>query len=246
MLKDKVVLVTGSSRGIGRATVLACAKQGANVVINYNKNEEKAKELLAEVKKIGVRTLAVQADVCDPEAVKAMFKRIKEEFGRLDVLVNNAGILRDNLLLMTPTSDYDEIMGVNVKGCFLCMQQATKMMMRQKKGKIINISSIVGRAGNAGQVVYAGSKAAVIGMTRAAAKELGQFGITVNAVAPGLTDTDMSADLKPDVKKELIDDTALGRMGKTEDIASVIVFLASDNSDYITGQVIGVDGGAKM
>jgi len=246
ILKDKVILVTGSSRGIGRETVRLCAKYGANVVINYNSSEKEAKSLLSEVKKLGVRALVIKANVGNSEEVKQLFTKIKEEFGRLDVLVNNAGILKDNLLMLTRESDYDSIMDANSKGVFLCMQHATKMMMRQKSGKIINVSSIVGRVGNAGQIPYAGSKASVIGMTSAAAKELGQFGITVNAVAPGLIDTDITANLKPEVKQKLINGISLNRIGTGEDVAKVIVFLASDLSNYVNGQVIGVDGGMTM
>ncbi len=242
MLKDKVVLVTGSSRGIGRDTVLLCAQNRANVVINYNKSEKDALSLLSEVKKLGVKAVVIKADVSVEDEVKGMFRKVKEEFGRLDVLVNNAGIIKDNLLLLTKESDYDEIMDVNVKGCFLCMRHATKMMMKQRSGKIINLSSIVGRYGNSGQVVYAGSKAAIIGMTLAAAKELGQFGITVNAVAPGLIDTDMITSLKPDFKQKLMDGISLNRIGKGNDVARVIVFLASELGDYVSGQVIGIDG----
>jgi len=246
MLKDKVILVTGASRGIGRQTALLCAKNKANVIINYNKSKKDAQSLLSEIKKLGVKATTIKADVSNPDEVKAMFKKIKDEFGNLDVLVNNAGIIHDNLLLMTRESDYDSIMDINVKGCFLCMQHATKMMMRKKSGKIINVSSIVGRYGNSGQVVYAASKAAIIGMTLSSAKELAQFGITVNAVAPGLIDTDMITSLKPEFKKQLMDGIALNKLGKPMDVAKVILFLCSDLSDYVSGQVIGVDGCMKM
>jgi len=242
MLKDKVILITGSSRGIGKETALLCAKNGANLVINYYSSEKEAKSLLSKVKKLGVKAISVKADVSKVDEVKTLFSKVKEEFGRLDVLVNNAGILKDNLLMLTRESDYDTIMDINSKGVFLCMQHATKMMMRHKSGKIINIASIVGRFGNSGQIPYAGSKASVIGMTMSAAKELGQFGITVNAVAPGVIDTDMISVLKPDFKQKLLDGIALGRIGTGEDVAKVVVFLASDLSDYVSGQVIGVDG----
>jgi 3-oxoacyl-[acyl-carrier protein] reductase len=242
MLKGKVILITGASRGIGREISLLFAKNHADLLLNYHKSEGNALELMQEAQKFGVRAIAVKADVSKREEVAAMFKQVKQEFGRLDVLVNNAGILRDNLLLMTPESDYDDLMSINLKGSFNCLQFAAKMMIRQQVGKIINLSSVIGRFGNPGQVLYAGAKAGVIGMTTSAAKELGPFGITVNAIAPGLIETDMISVLKPEFKEKLVEATALKRIGKPQDVAKVALFLASDLSDYVSGQVIGVDG----
>jgi 3-oxoacyl-[acyl-carrier protein] reductase len=242
MLKGKVILITGASRGIGREISLMFAKNHADLLLNYHKSEGNALELMQEAQKFGVRAIAVKADVSKREEVAAMFKQVKQEFGRLDVLVNNAGILRDNLLLMTPESDYDDLMSINLKGSFNCLQFAAKMMIRQQVGKIINLSSVIGRFGNPGQVLYAGAKAGVIGMTTSAAKELGPFGITVNAIAPGLIETDMISVLKPEFKEKLVEATALKRIGKPQDVAKVALFLASDLSDYVSGQVIGVDG----
>jgi 3-oxoacyl-[acyl-carrier protein] reductase len=243
MLKDKNVLVTGASRGIGREIALICAKNGANVIVNYNDSSEEATLVADEIKSNGVDAILIKADVSKHDEVKAMFKQIKTEVGSLDVCINNAGVLRDNLLLLTRESDYDFITNVNMKGCFNCMQFASKMMMKKKSGKIINISSIIGRYGNSGQIVYAGSKAGVLGMTYAAAKELGQFGITVNAVAPGLIETDMIKNLKQEDIEKMISNISVGRIGKPEDVAKVVLFLASGLSDYVSGQVIGVDGG---
>lgn len=242
MLKGKVALITGAARGIGREISRVFAQNGADLVLNYHQSEAKARELLEEVRQLGVRAIAIKADVSQREEVEAMFRQIKAEFGRLDILVNNAGILRDNLLLMTPDADYDALMEINLKGTFNCLQRAAKMMIRQQRGKIINLSSVIGRYGNAGQVVYAGTKAGVIGMTTSAAKELGVFGITVNAVAPGLIETDMITALKPEQRQKLIDNTALKRIGKPVDVANVVLFLASELSNYVSGQVIGVDG----
>lgn len=242
MLKGKVALVTGASRGIGKEISLLFARNHADLVLNYRENEAMARELAAEAQKYDVKVIAVRADVRNREEVAAMFKQVKQEFGRLDVLVNNAGILRDNLMLMTSEADYDDLMATNLKGTFNCLQFAAKMMIRKRSGKIINLSSVIGRYGNPGQVVYAGTKAGVIGMTTSSAKELGPFGITVNAIAPGIIETDMISVLRPEFKEKLVEGTALKRIGKPIDVAKVALFLASDLSDYVSGQVIGVDG----
>ena len=242
MVKDKVILITGASRGIGRATALLLAGQGAKVIVNYNKSEREAEEVISMIREKGKEAILVKANVANEEEVKEMFSEIKEKFGRIDVLVNNAGIMRSNLLLMTRTDEFDEIIETNCKGVFLCMRAATKMMMKKMSGKIINISSIVGTNGNSGQMVYAGSKAFLIGLTKSAAKELGMYGITVNAVAPGLIDTDMTKDLNEDIKQDLVNNISLGRIGVPEDVAKVILFLCSELSDYVSGQVIGIDG----
>lgn len=242
MLKGKVALITGASRGIGKEISLLFAKNHADLVLNYRENEAMSQELAAEVQKYDVRVKTIRADVRNREEVAEMFKQVKQEFGRLDVLVNNAGILRDNLMLMTSEADYDDLMATNLKGTFNCLQFAAKIMMRKQSGKIINLSSVIGRYGNPGQVVYAGTKAGVIGMTTSSAKELGPFGITVNAIAPGIIETDMISVLRPEFKEKLIEGTALKRIGKPIDVAKVALFLASDLSDYVSGQVIGVDG----
>lgn len=242
LLQDKVVLITGASRGIGQATSLLFARHGARLALNYNHSEEAITSLLEQVTNLGAEAIAIKADVGDRTQVEAMFKQVRSQFKRLDVLVNNAGVLQDDLLLMAQDSDYEKMMHVNLKGVFNCMQYGAKLMMRKEQGKIINTSSIIGRRGNSGQLIYAATKAGVIGMTTSGAKELGQFGITVNAVAPGVIDTDMTAQLQPAFKEKLLAGVALGRMGTPEEVAKVILFLASELSDYVSGQVIGVDG----
>lgn len=242
MLKDKVILVTGAGRGIGRATALLLAEHGAKVIVNYNRSEKEVEEVISLVREKGNEAIKIKANVAKEEEVKEMFSKIKKEFGGIDVLVNNAGIMNSNLLLMTKTDEFDEIVETNCKGVFLCMRAATKMMMKKMSGKIINISSIVGLKGNKGQIVYSGSKAFLIGLTKSAAKELGMYGISVNAVAPGLIDTDMTKDLKEEIKQDLLNDISLGRIGTPEDVAKVILFLCSELSDYVSGQVIGIDG----
>ena len=242
MLTNKVVLITGASRGIGKATALLAAENHAHVIINYFKSEDAASDLVDEITKNGHSALMIKANVANEKEVKEMFSVIKEKFGRIDVLVNNAGIMKNNLLLMTRTEEFNDIVETNCKGPFLCMRAATKMMMKQRDGKIINMSSIVGTKGNDGQIVYSSSKAFLIGMTRSAAKELGMYGITVNAIAPGLINTDMTKDLKEDIKQGLIGNVALKRIGTPEDVSKVVLFLSSELSDYVSGQVIGVDG----
>lgn len=244
MLKNKVALITGASRGIGRATALLMAENHADVIINYrNDNDEKeADELVGLITEKGQKAFKIKADVSIEDEISSMFNLIKDKYKRLDILVNNAGIMRSNLLLMTKTEEFDEIFNINCKGVFLCMRTAAKIMMKQKYGKIINLSSIVGTNGDKGLVAYAASKSALLGMTKSAAKELGVFNIAVNAVAPGLIDTNMTENLKEEIKKEMISNIALGRMGKPEDVAKVILFLSSDLSDYVSGQVVGIDG----
>ncbi|HEX9908620.1 MAG TPA: 3-oxoacyl-ACP reductase family protein [Thermoplasmata archaeon] len=246
MLQGKVTLVTGASRGIGRAIALMAAKNGATVVANYNRSEHEAKELLDQATADGLKIDIFKADVSSEQELDLMFKHVREKYGRLDVLVNNAGIVSNNLLMMTKTDELNRIIEVNCKGPFLCMRYAAKLMMKQKSGKIVNISSIVGVQGNSGQVAYSGSKSFIIGMTKSAAKELGMYGISVNAVAPGLIDTDMTKNLAADVKLKLLSNTPLGRIGTPEDVAKVVVFLCSDMGGFVSGQVIGVDGAEIM
>lgn len=242
MLNDKVMLITGASRGIGRATALLAAANHAKIIVNYRSSDRTAEDLVDLIRQDGGDAIAIQADVSNENDVKRMFRTIKETYGQLDILVNNAGIMKNNLLIMTPMREFDEMVATNCKGSFLCLQYAAKMMMKKKSGKIINLSSIVGVNGNSGQIVYSASKAFIVGMTKSAAKELGQFGISVNAVAPGIIDTDLTKDLKDEIRQQLISNVALGRIGTPEDVAKVIVFLSSPLGDYISGQIIGVDG----
>ncbi|OPY30403.1 MAG: 3-ketoacyl-(acyl-carrier-protein) reductase [Methanomassiliicoccales archaeon PtaU1.Bin030] len=246
MMNDKIVLVTGASRGIGRAIARAAAGEGATVLINYNHSEAEAKGLAEELRSRGLRAETFRADVSSEAEVQALFKFMRERFGRLDVLVNNAGIVGNNLLLMTSTEELDRIMAVNCRGSFLCLRAAAKMMMKQRSGRIINLASIVGRRGNRGQAAYSASKAFVIGMTLSAAKELGESGICVNAIAPGFIDTDMTRGLKEEVRQKLISDTPLKRAGSAEDVAEMALFLMSDKASFINGQILGVDGGQVL
>lgn len=242
-LKGKIALVTGASRGIGNATALLLAEHGATVIANYHSSKEKADELLSELKKTSPDSVCMKCDVGNAKEIKQLFASINEKFEKLDILVNNAGIFKESLMLMTKEEDYDEVMRVNLKGSYMCMQHAAKLMMRSRSGKIINVSSIVGVEGAKGHAHYAASKAGIIGLTKSAAKELAQMGITVNAVAPGFIDTDLISNFKEEAKQKVVENIALKRIGKPEDVAKVMLFLASSLSDYITGQVIGVDGG---
>lgn len=246
MLKDRVALVTGASRGIGRAAALRLAKEGAVVIVNYNGNKEKAEETVAMIEEAGGRAQAYGCDVADGEAVGVMVKDIAEEFGHIDILVNNAGITRDGLMLRMSDEDFDKVIATNLTGAFHCLKHVSKYMIKQKYGKIINMSSVTALMGNAGQVNYAAAKAGIIGMTRSAARELAIRKINVNAIAPGYIATDMTAVLSDNVKEKITTAIPLGRMGSVEDIAEAVLFLASDSSSYITGQVISVDGGMNM
>lgn len=242
-LTNKCALVTGASRGIGRAIAVALAKAGADVAINYAGNEEAAKQTEELCAAYGVNTLVIKADVANAEECKAMLECVKEHFGKIDILVNNAGITRDKLMIGMTEADFMDVINTNLKGSFLCMQLASKLMLKQRYGRIINLSSVVGLHGNAGQVNYAASKAGVIGMTKSAAKELASRNITVNAVAPGMIETDMTAVIPEKAKDAMMAGIPAGRAGAPEEIADVVVFLASDKAAYITGQVISVDGG---
>jgi len=246
MLSGKVALVTGASRGIGRAIALELAKHGANVVVNYAGSKNKAEEVVAEIKALGREAYAVQADVADSEAVQAMVKEAIDRFGSLDILVNNAGITRDNLMMRMKEEDFDAVINTNLKGVFNCSKAVMRQMMKQRSGRIINLTSVVAVLGNAGQANYVAAKAGVIGLTKSMARELASRNVTVNAVAPGFIDTDMTEVLTEDVKTEMLKQVPLGTLGQPEQIAKVVRFLASDDADYMTGQTLHVDGGMVM
>ena len=242
-LAGKTALVTGGSRGIGRAVCLELAARGANVALCYAGNREAAGKTAEECRALGARVLAVQGDVARLPDCEAAFQAAEEALGPVDILVNNAGITRDGLLLRMKEEDLDRVLEVNLKGVFHCMKLAARGMSRRRWGRIISMSSVVGLHGNAGQVNYAASKAGVIGMTKSLAKELGGRGVTVNAIAPGFIDTDMTAVLPEEVRGKLLASIPLGRLGRPEDVARTAAFLAGPGGDYITGQVISVDGG---
>ena len=246
MLKDKVAIVTGGTRGIGRAIALKLADNGANIVINYRNSDKEAEELKAILEEKGVKVLTVKCDISNFEDSKNLMDKCKEVFRKIDILVNNAGITKDTLIMRMKEEDFDSVIDVNLKGTFNCAKHASAIMLKQRFGKIINMTSVVGIAGNAGQVNYAASKAGVIGLTKSLAKELGSRGITVNAVAPGFINTDMTASLSEKVKEEASKNIPLKRLGDPEDVANLVGFLASDAANYITGQVINVDGGMVM
>ncbi|MEK3808966.1 3-oxoacyl-[acyl-carrier-protein] reductase [Bacillus sp. FSL H8-0547] len=246
MTEGKTALVTGASRGIGRAIALELARNGVNVAVNYAGSEAKANEVVDEIKALGREAFAVQADVSDSDSVSAMVKETVERFGRLDILINNAGITKDNLLMRMKDSEWDDVININLKGVFLTTKAVTRQMMKQRYGRIINIASIVGVSGNPGQANYVAAKAGVIGLTKTAAKELSSRNITVNAIAPGFITTDMTDKLTEDVKNEMLKQIPLSRFGEASDIAHTAVFLASEKSSYITGQTIHVDGGMVM
>jgi 3-oxoacyl-[acyl-carrier protein] reductase len=246
MLNNKSVLVTGASRGIGRAIALCFAKNGARVAVNYSGSEARANEVVEEIKANGGTAFAIKADISSSEDVTSMMKSVINEFGSLDVLVNNAGITRDNLLMRMKEEDWDAVINTNLKGVFLTTKAVTRQMMKQRQGRIINIASIVGVSGNPGQANYVAAKAGVIGLTKTAAKELSSRGITVNAIAPGFIETDMTGKLEEGIKEDMLRNIPLARFGQPEDIAAAAAFLASDASSYITGQTIHVDGGMVM
>ncbi|NRG30311.1 3-oxoacyl-[acyl-carrier-protein] reductase [Niallia circulans] len=245
-LAGKVAVVTGASRGIGKSIALELAKQGADVVVNYAGSVDRANEVVKEIEALGRKAMSIQCDVSDSDAVNAMMKEVLDAFGSLDILVNNAGITRDNLLMRMKDSEWDDVINTNLKGVFLCTKAVTRPMMKQRKGRIINITSIVGVTGNPGQANYVAAKAGVIGFTKTTAKELAQRNITVNAIAPGFITTDMTDKLTEEVKNGMLTQIPLGQFGKPEDIANAVVFLASDESSYITGQTFHIDGGMYM
>ena len=246
MLKNKIALITGAGRGIGRAIAIALAKEGAEVVINYNGSEERAKEVKQTIEENGGKASIYKCNVSDFVACEAMIKDMIKEQGRIDILVNNAGITKDGLIMKMKEEDFDSVLNVNLKGTFNTIRHSARQMLKQRSGKIINISSVSGILGNVGQANYAASKAGVIGLTKTMARELGSRGITVNAIAPGFVDTEMTEVLSEEIRENACKQIILGRFGKPEDIANTAVFLASDKADYITGQVISVDGGMNV
>lgn len=243
LLDGKVAVVTGGSRGIGRAVAVALAREGAKVVINFAGNVTAANSVLEEITGAGGEAMLYQANVADGEAVEAMIKAALDKFGHIDILVNNAGITRDNLLARMKEEDWDAVMNTNLKGIFLCTKAVARSMMKQRSGKIINMSSVIGLTGNAGQGNYAAAKAGVIGFTKSMARELASRNIMVNAIAPGFITTDMTHVLSDEIKTGLSEKIPLGRLGAPEDVANAVVFLASDAANYITGQTINIDGG---
>ncbi|MBT2760981.1 3-oxoacyl-[acyl-carrier-protein] reductase [Paenibacillus sp. ISL-20] len=245
-LKGQTALVTGASRGIGRSIALRLADLGANVVVNYAGSEAAAAEVVAAIRAKGVSAIAVKSNVGRTEEADAMVKQVLETFGRIDILVNNAGITRDNLIMRMKEEEFDQVIETNLKGVFNCLKAVTRPMMKQRYGRIINISSVVGALGNPGQANYVAAKAGVIGLTKSAARELASRGITVNAVAPGFIDTDMTRELPEDMREGLLGGIPLARLGQPEEIAGVVAFLASSSASYMTGQVLHVDGGMYM
>ncbi len=245
-LTDKVAIVTGGSRGIGRAICLKLASLGANVVVNYAGSTEAAEKCVEDCRALGANAIAVQGDVSNAEACENLFNETVKEFGRVDILVNNAGITRDGLLMRMKEEDFDAVMATNCKGAFLCCKLASKIMMKQRSGRIINMSSVVGIHGNAGQANYAASKAGLVGLTLSIAKELASRNVTANVIAPGFIETDMTAAMPQAAIDGILPQIPLARMGKVDDIANATAFLASDEAGYITGQVLAVDGGMGM
>ncbi|MDI7741628.1 3-oxoacyl-[acyl-carrier-protein] reductase [Lysinibacillus fusiformis] len=245
-LDGKTAIVTGASRGIGRAIALQLASEGANVVVNFSGSEQKASQVVEEIQNLGSQAIAVQANISDSDSVQQLMNAAHEQFGSIDILVNNAGITRDNLLMRMKEDEWDDVINTNLKGVFLCTKAVTRQMMKQRAGRIINISSIVGVMGNAGQANYVAAKAGVIGLTKTTARELASRNILVNAIAPGFITTEMTETLPEDVKSSMLTQIPLAKLGKPEDIAKAVVFLASDDASYMTGQTLHIDGGMYM
>ncbi|MBX8947081.1 MULTISPECIES: 3-oxoacyl-[acyl-carrier-protein] reductase [Lysinibacillus] len=245
-LEGKVAVVTGASRGIGRAIALKLADEGAKVVVNYSGSQAKAEEVVAMIQENGGEAIAVQASISQTEEVTALMDAAVKTYGSLDILVNNAGITRDNLIMRMKEDEWDDVLNTNLKGVFLCTKAVTRQMMKQRAGRIINISSIVGVAGNAGQANYVAAKAGVIGLTKTTAKELASRNILVNAIAPGFIETEMTEQLPEDIKQGMLTQIPLAKLGQPEDIAKAVAFLASDDANYMTGQTLHIDGGMVM
>ncbi|MGF7185132.1 3-oxoacyl-[acyl-carrier protein] reductase [Desulfitispora alkaliphila] len=243
---SKVAIVTGGSRGIGRAICLELARSGATVIVNYAGNEAAATEVIQKIEAGGGTAAAIKADVKNSDEVKNMIKEVTDQFGGVHILVNNAGVTRDNLMMRMKDSEWQDVIDINLSGVYNCTKSVIKLMLKQKYGRIINVTSVVGQIGNAGQANYSAAKAGVIGLTKSMARELASRQIRVNAVAPGYIDTDMTAQLSQDLKETIEGTVPLGRLGAPEDVAKAVAFLASDNANYITGQVLNVDGGMVM
>ncbi|MBQ7544516.1 MAG: 3-oxoacyl-[Synergistaceae bacterium] len=241
-----LALVTGSSRGIGRAIALELGRNGFDVAVNYNRSAEPAEALCTEIQSLGVKAAAFKADVSSQEEVARLFAEVKASMGTVSVLVNNAGITRDNLLMRMKSEDWQAVISANLNSCFFCTQAAIRDMAKARYGRIINIASVVGITGNAGQANYAASKAGIIGFTKSVAREYAARGITANAVAPGFIETDMTAVLKPDVKDSILKTIPAGRIGSPEDVARAVAFFAREENGYITGTTLAVDGGMTM
>ncbi len=246
MAEGKIALVTGAAKGIGRAIALALAAEKVTVVVNYNGSKERAEAVVEEIKALGADGYAYQCNVADTEATRLMVKEIFDRYGRLDILVNNAGITRDNLIMKMSEEDFDAVIDANLKGCFNTIKAVSRQMLKQRAGRIINITSVSGILGNVGQANYAASKAGIIGLTKTMAREFASRGITVNAIAPGFVDTDMTQVLPEQIKEKVTAQIPLGRFGKPEDIANMAAYLASEKAGYITGQIISVDGGMAI
>lgn len=245
-LTGKTAIVTGASRGIGAAIARRFAEEGANIVVNYSGSQDKAEAVVAEIEQSGGKAIAVKANVADADAVKTLADAAMKEFGSIDILVNNAGITRDNLMMRMKEDEWDDVINTNLKGVFLCTKAVTRQMMKQRAGRIVNIASIVGVMGNAGQANYVAAKAGVIGLTKTTARELASRGITANAVAPGFITTDMTEKLGGDVQSSMLAQIPLARFGAPEDVANAALFLASDEASYVTGQTLHLDGGMVM
>ena len=246
MLKGKCAIVTGAAKGIGKAIALKLASLGANIVLNYRSSEKEAAEVANEIKELGVEVLTVKADISKLDEVEELVKAAKEKFGSVDIMVNNAGITKDTLILRMKDQDFDDVLNVNLKGTFNTTKFVSQVMFKQKHGKIVNISSVVGLIGNAGQSNYSASKAGVIGFSKSVAKELASRNININVVAPGYIDTDMTKSLPDRVKEEILKSIPMKKIGNPKEVANLVLFLSSNLSDYITGQVINVDGGMVM
>lgn len=245
-LDGKVAVVTGASRGIGREIALYLAKEGAKVVVNYSGSEQKALQVVDEINSMGTNAIAVQANISNVDSVANLMDTAIKEFGSIDILVNNAGITRDNLIMRMKEDEWDDVINTNLKGVFLCTKAVTRQMMKQRSGRIINISSVVGVLGNAGQANYVAAKAGVIGLTKTTARELASRNILVNAIAPGFITTEMTDSLPEDLKNAMLSQIPLSKLGQPEDIAKAVVFLASDDASYMTGQTLHIDGGMYM
>jgi len=246
LLEGEVAIVTGSSRGIGAATAVKLASEGADLVINYNNDKQSAEETARQVLNQGRKALIVQGNVADSSDAKNLIKKAVSKFGKIDILVNNAGITRDGLLLRMKEKDFDSVIDVNLKGTFNCTKNAIRYMMKQRHGKIVNLSSVVGSMGNAGQANYAASKAGIVGFSKAIAREVSKRGININTISPGYIQTDMTQNLSSEVKEEMLNSIPLERFGEVEEVANVIMFLVSPLASYINGQNINIDGGMLM